>query len=258
MPTSRKTILLTVKLLPILYLVILSLHPLCFADLYFWIDAKGVKHYSNSQPEKNKITQLPEIFSNDKESKPLQKVELKQTVASKLQKTVYGPKVNIKCVYYDVIGVNINDLRSETIKQSPIRIDGITFRGRTQWHINPYYEIKQQNDLWYYDNVSATVDIIFTMPKWVDYRKAHRDEQKRWDVFYKALMDHENIHRDIAIGSAKKLCNTLIELESHSGKTELKNIWTIRAKKIYRECRILNKQFDDDTEHGVKTGAIMR
>ena len=255
---SRKTCLRKTEFLLLLYFIILSLYSLCFADLYYWIDEKGVKHYSNTQPEKNATIQLPEIYSNEKGFEHSQKKEHKQTFGSQLQKTADGPRVNIKYEYYEVIGVNINDLRSETIKHSPIKQNGITFRGRAQWHIMPYYKIKKLKDLWYYDNVSATVDITFTMPRWTDYRKANRDEQKRWDIYYKALMDHENGHKNIAIDAAKKLCNTLVQLESHKGKAELKSIGTIRANEIYRECKILNKQFDDETEHGVKTGAIMK
>lgn len=144
------------------------------------------------------------------------------------------------------------------MKHSPIKQNGITFRGNTQWYINPYNKIRQLNNLYYYDNISATVDITFTMPRWVDYRRANWDEQRRWDVFYKALLDHEDGHKDIAVATAKKLCQTLAELESDIGKAALMKKGYSRAKEIYKECKILNQQFDIETEHGRKTGAILR
>lgn len=38
-------------MIKILFLLILLVSSFCYADLYYWIDENGVKHFSNTQPE---------------------------------------------------------------------------------------------------------------------------------------------------------------------------------------------------------------
>lgn len=46
---------------------ILLMASVCTADLYYWVDENGLKHYSNQEPGKNKhSTQLPESKESDK------------------------------------------------------------------------------------------------------------------------------------------------------------------------------------------------
>ena len=241
-----------------IFLIVLLLPSLCCADLYYWVDEKGVRHYSNTQPQKSTINQLPETYSSGQKVERSQKKEPYKKTTIQPRRTSCTPRVNIEYEYYDVKGVNINDLRSETIKHSPLKRNGITFRGMTNWYFKPHYIIKKLNGLWYYDNVSATVDIKFTMPKWADYKKANWGEQKRWDAYYKALLDHEKCHKDIAVAAAMKLCRVLVELKSPIGKEELRKIGNFKYWEIYRECKKLNQQFDDKTGHGHKTGVILR
>lgn len=249
-----KRLILNWKLPQIAFLLFLLLPSLCYSDLYFWIDEKGVKHYSDTHPDSAHTTRLSEISPSTKRVEANRTYHPNQEINRTQKRPIPKPIVNIEYKYYDVIGVNINDLRSETIKHSPIKYKGTTFRGSAGWRMKPYYRAKERGGVWYLDNIAVEIDIKITMPKWQDYRKAHRDEQKRWDVYYEKLLKHEHNHRDIDIAAAEELCSALVELRTTAGKDSLLKLAAIRAKAVYRKCKKLNKQYDKETEHGRKEG----
>jgi len=95
------------------------------------------------------------------------------------------------------------------------------------------------------------------MPKWKDYRKANRAEQKKWDKYYNALMEHENGHKEIAIAAARKIESELLTLSNFADKHSLERHANFKAKMIIRESRKHQKQFDIETQHGLTTGVVL-
>lgn len=238
---------------------ILLLPSLGSAELYYWIDEKGIKHYSNIENDTSAdIIQLPESYSIVNNSAKSQRVEPKKKIETSIIREIPKPRVNVVFKYYEVLGVNLNDLRSETIKHSPIKHNGGTFRGSVQRYIKPYYEAKRQGEVWYLDRISVKVDFTITMPKWKDYQKANWNEQKRWDDYYNKLLKHELVHKDIGIEAAEKLCRVLAGLKTTNGKSFLLKLANDQAQVIYRECNRLNKQYDEKTDHGHKEGVILK
>ena len=119
---------------------------LCYTDLYFWIDEGGIKHYSNTQPADNaKIAEFPETPSNEIIIDDTHKHKSTQISKVQHERKVPTPTVSIEYKYYEVKGVNINDLNSETVKYSPIKQNGTTYIGNAMWHIKPYYKAKQND-----------------------------------------------------------------------------------------------------------------
>ena len=246
------------------------------ADLFFWTDENGVKHFSNDLPadgsgevikieeyargldqedlqENQKADDSQEIKPPGQQKEPivLQKAVLRQ------KRTGKGPRVNINFKYYDFVSVNINDIIGIMWKKSPIRNEGISYCANANSRVKYNYYTNEEEGIWYIDRVYTTVDVTFTMPKWADYRKANRDQQQKWDAFYDKLMDHENGHKDIAIEAAKEIENELLKLNSTDGHV-LKNDARSKARKIIKNSWDRQKIFDDQTGHGVKTGVVLR
>ena len=92
---------------------------------------------------------------------------------------------------------------------------------------------------------------------------ANRSDQVRktdeyvQDEYYASVMEHENRHKDIAIEGAREIENELLKL-NYSNEKYLKEVAKSRVRLIYKKVRVLQKQFDDETEHGAKTGVVLR
>lgn len=250
-----KSDILGVMSIKILVLIFLLYPSICLSDLYFWVDNNGVKHYSNIQSGQNPtITKELKAFSDgnkiDRDFSQIKKEKSDKKADILLDRKHPIPRVTLEYKYYEVMGVNMNDLRTETIKNSPIKQNGTTFRGRTEWYMKPYYRARKKDNMWYLDDIVVKIDVTILMPKWVDYPKANRDEQIRWDNFYKKLLEHESTHKDIDIAAARKLCRTLAELKTTEGKRSLLQLANKKDHEIYKECKIKNEKFDKETNHG--------
>lgn len=142
-------------------------------------------------------------------------------------------------------------------KKSPIRHDGKSYSANANSRISYNFYTGEEDGTWYIDRVYTKVDVTFTMPRWADYPKANRDQQQKWDEYYALLMEHENRHKDIAIEGAREIENELLKLNG-SNEKYLKEAAKSRVRLIYKKVRVLQKQFDDETEHGVKDGVVLR
>ncbi|MEJ2039886.1 MAG: DUF922 domain-containing protein [Desulfosarcinaceae bacterium] len=239
-----------------------------YADLYSWVDDKGIKHFANTPPADNlgKATKSGEYVPEEKEdtfpeaedSDHAQKADKAHRAGKKRNRTGSGPKVNIKFKYYEFLSVNTNDVRDEMTKKTPIRWNGKKYRGLTNYRIKYNFYTGHIDKTWYIDRVFTTVDVTFTMPRWTDYRKANKDQQQKWDEYYNALMDHENGHKDIAVAAARKIENELLKLAHFLDEDQLKKTAHLRARMILRGYNARQKKFDLMTEHGKKTGVVLR
>ena len=168
------------------------------------------------------------------------------------------PEVKTTYNFYEVFGASSFDLNRQLIKKSPVRHNGKVLQGDTQWKIDYYYECKDKDGYWYVDRVVTTVDIQFTLPKWGDYRRAHRDEQKKWDDYYRALLEHEYGHKDIAINAARAIEDRLLNMERLNDRAHHECRARKIAESILRECKELQKQYDVETDHGRNRGVLLR
>jgi predicted secreted Zn-dependent protease len=238
--------------------IIILLPILCYADLYYWVDENGVKHFSNVQTENNSCATIrPETSSNTPTFEHPQIEDDASKAPSKRVTYATPPKVHTDFVYYDVQAYNYDELREKALELSPIRHDDKVFLGNTDTNFDYSTTIQKIDGLWHFKEILTSVDIVITLPKWTDYRRAHWEDQKRWDRFYTALTAHENKHKDIAVAATKNLSKALAAIKPTRERSELfqkaDNIWL----KFLNEHDLLQKQFDKQTDHGRKKGAIL-
>lgn len=237
------------------------------ANLYTWTDEKGVKHFSNDPPthQSDQFRTTDEYIPIEKEHDTkeiktpdqLKDSDDRKKIMTPRKRTGSGPKVNIDFKYYDFVSVNINDIIGVMWKKSPVKYNDTSYCAYANAQIKYYFYTTVEDGTWYIDRVFTKVDVTFTMPRWADYQKAGWDQQQKWDKFYKSLMEHENGHKDIAIEAAKKVENELLKLNFPSEKM-LKEAAKSKAWRIIKNSWVLQKQYDEDTDHGVKTGTVLR
>ena len=104
-----------------------------------------------------------------------------------------------------------------------------------------YYEV-EWNTQWAMKGMSCSiisvttrVFIIFTLPKWANYKDVSRKEREKWDRFFKQLVDHENGHKDIAVGSVKEIEKVVMNMESRKDCNILKHDSNHLGQKIIEQ-----------------------
>jgi predicted secreted Zn-dependent protease len=167
------------------------------------------------------------------------------------------PRVNMTYDFYAVSGLTSFELNRQLIKMSPVRHNGKVLHGDTQWKIGYHYECNHEDGYWYVDRVGTTVDIRFTLPKWKDYRRAGREEQKRWDAYYRALLEHEQGHKEIAVKAARAIEDRLLNMQRMGDRADLDDKAREIAERVFRECNELQAQYDVETDHGRHRGVLL-
>ncbi len=168
------------------------------------------------------------------------------------------PRVDVRIKYYEVEGDTVEDLRSELSARTPIRHNGKPFHADTTWYVKWDTQWAMKDMSCSIISVTTRVSIIFTLPKWADYKEARRNERDKWDRFFKLLVDHENGHKDIAVGSAKEIEKAVLNMESRKDCNILKHDSNHIGQKIMEKYHELTQQFDVETDHGRKQSASAR
>ena len=103
--------------------------------------------------------------------------------------------------------------------------------------------------------VTSTVNVKFTLPKWKNRGDSNGMLRNKWDKYYMALINHENGHKKFGIGAAEEIESQLIKLSSKSCKTLEKKANAL-GKNIIDKYASLEKEYDEETNHGMNNGAI--
>ena len=168
--------------------------------------------------------------------------------------TVLGsPTINIDTKYYAIYGLNSKELRKEMNAKSSIKQYGNTFDAYTSWYVNWRFKWDTNSSQCYMTNVTSTVDVNFTLPKWVNRDDSNSTLIRKWDQYHTALIDHENGHKDIGVNAAKEIESQLLKLSS-SNCSSLERKANTLGKKILNEYIAIEKEYDKETNHGMNNG----
>ncbi|MCY0967279.1 DUF922 domain-containing Zn-dependent protease [Parathalassolituus penaei] len=154
-------------------------------------------------------------------------------------------------VYYDVEPSGVNDLLAEINRRSPITEDDHVYHGHTGSRVDWRFWWRDQGSYCQITQVEVNVTVTFTMPR---LRSNNSDVLDIWHAWYPQLLQHEELHRDIALEAARDI---ELQLPSFSAATcsDLAadaNQW---AQQRIADMRQQNRDYDDETRHGGTQGA---
>ena len=150
-----------------------------------------------------------------------------------------APQITISTEYYDVRGLTSAEIRANTQAHQKKThnfggCDALT-EGKLRWVGEPPV---------------VHMDIVYKMPRWVDYDQGSAELKARWDRYYKALQFHEEGHR--------RIC----EAEAQAAEQMMQTA-DRRSRTFNRDMNILyqnyDKQqiaYDKETRHGQNQGVI--
>ncbi len=166
------------------------------------------------------------------------------------------PLVTEHYEYYDVSGDNEKALRCDMSKNGCRWNDGKKYDSITTWRIKWHYDYDRGPQTCCAESFTASIDIIFRYPKWVQGDGAPQSLVDKWDSYMKNLVTHENGHRDMAVRAAEELSCAVAALPPASSCAELdRNVRALYSEQM-RKLSADERSYDDATNHGLTQGAF--
>jgi predicted secreted Zn-dependent protease len=162
------------------------------------------------------------------------------------------PAVNLQTKYYHITGQSVRELRHSMSGQRP---KGQTHDALTTWNISYTYSWQQVNGGVVIQNPKVSVTIITTLPNWSAPKDADPLLVERWRTYLRALQHHENGHASIGTQAAREVEKHLGALPRQPNVEALKQAIETTSQQIIAAAREREKQFDLQTQHGMKHGA---
>lgn len=134
-------------------------------------------------------------------------------------------------VHFWVTGNTADQIADSLRVMGPRRV-GVRYGAFTDWSVR--YAVGRNSAV-------VHVDVITTLPKWIEPRTAPKSLVQTWRSFLDGLVEHERGHRDIAVAAGREL---LAELR-HGGVDP-----ATALSRIIEQARGQEERFDADTHHG--------
>jgi predicted secreted Zn-dependent protease len=157
-------------------------------------------------------------------------------------------RYNEEIQYYSVKGKNKQELTHSIISANISEVPGIHAAGLTETSIGgnwlKEYRKTNQGESCTLKEVKLELNVVITLPKWVDYNAADPTLQSDWDIFSQSVEDHEHEHKNIARRVVNDLDKKLASIGSRKDcqtlDHEVKSIWN----RTLSEHDELQKQYD--------------
>ncbi len=129
-------------------------------------------------------------------------------------------------------------------------------RANTEYHQKQTHNfggcdaLTEGNIRWVGEPPVVHMDIVYKMPRWVDYDHGSAELKARWDRYYKALQIHEDGHRRICEEEAQE-AERMIQTADRRSRTFNRDM-----NIFYQNYEKKQIAYDRETQHGQKQGVI--
>jgi predicted secreted Zn-dependent protease len=159
-----------------------------------------------------------------------------------------GIDVNDQVEYYDIRGRTLRELRIDAHVNGPVARD-TTWFGLTHYQIHWSYGYYRQPTLCRLTNVKMMVDVIVTLPRWVDSSDVDPAAVYWWANSSDQVRTHEAHHVQIAVDGAAEI-RSLLQRQTGSDCTYLARTANEEAAVILRRVAEQQQDFDHKSRHG--------
>lgn len=171
-------------------------------------------------------------------------------------KSYSEPLINTNTTYYEVQGKTVTEIKTSLNNNSPIFENGRKFHARTNWNFKWNFSWQEFSNSCKITSVKTSLDIKYIFPKLTNYSSLSPSLKKQWDQYYQALVKHEEGHKNLAIKAAKDIENNILQLGQKNTCQNLEKEANNLGNKILQESNKQQQKYDQETNHGEKTGAI--
>lgn len=159
----------------------------------------------------------------------------------------------IEKFFYPVEGKNINEI-AQYLTAGVVREVG---QAATLFQLMDTKIFTQDSSCWL-ENPTALIFHHVSLPEPVNYTSLSQDDRLAWDKLYQTLERHEYNHVSISEGQYRLLYGELSQFKANGRLCD--NVSTVINQKInaaYNRANTLNKQYDRETNHGIKEGSVL-
>ena len=159
-----------------------------------------------------------------------------------------GIDVNDQVEYYDIRGKTLRELRIDAHINGPVARD-TTWFGLTHYQIHWTYGYYRQPTLCRLTNVKMMVDVIVTLPRWVDSSDVDPAAVYWWANSSEHVRSHEAHHVQLAVDGASEI-RSLLMRKTGSDCALLAQSAHEEAAEILRRVAEQQQDFDHQSRHG--------
>lgn len=167
-----------------------------------------------------------------------------------------GPEISIETIYYEVSGESEQEIRSSLNSRSPVRVEEGVFDAHTSWHVNWRFNWRTHNESCFITRVNTTLDVKYILPKWDHTQSSNNGLIRKWSRYYEALIAHEEGHKAFGVRAAEDIEAAISIMPSFRECTTLEQRANELAQRIFEDYVEREKDYDRETNHGLKYGAV--
>lgn len=158
--------------------------------------------------------------------------------------------------YYVISPRTPYDIKSELMRNSPIRAGHGSFNGHTDWYIDWKYRPLQGPYGCQLHNIITRVHVMHTLPALSEYVS----DQQTIDIFNQfneALTQHEKNHGNNGLAAAREIEKALTEIPAQRDCRYLGKMADDIANTIVQKYIHADNEYDRNTRNGEAEGAII-
>lgn len=148
------------------------------------------------------------------------------------------------------------EIKSELMRNTPIRERGGSFNGHTDWNIDWQYQTRQMPNNCQIHNVQVKVHVIHTLPALSEYVT---DEQTItiFNKFNNALTKHEKNHGNNGLLAAREIDKTISEIQPQPNCRNISRMIDDMSYAIVQKYIFADREYDRITQSGLSEGAVI-
>ena len=164
-------------------------------------------------------------------------------------------KVVVEHRYYSVNGDTADELRQQLNERGVTEADGTRYDAITQWGVTCFLQYGTCGCGCAVQSVDTTVHVVMTLPRWENFSSGPWLLQDEWNRYMRALLDHENGHKEHAIMAAREIKQAISNLGPCSSPQDIESQANGLVSEIFQKYLIKEHAYDDQTGHGLTQGA---
>ena len=168
------------------------------------------------------------------------------------------PTSSISVKYYDISPMIPEEIGREMHNRSPIKKNGVTFKGNTKWNVKWNFKWKKRSGICKITKVKTHLTVIYTMPRISVNHSATLSVITPFNNYYNALMKHEEGHKDSGLYAARDIESTLLKLAPDTDCNRLSNSANRTGRKIIKKYNQRDIDYDKKTNHGKLDGVNIK
>ena len=167
-----------------------------------------------------------------------------------------APLISMRTDHYVVNGDTVEEIRDDMDLKSPVHANGIAYDAHTSWVIKWDFRWSGSRSICRIKDLQVRVKIGQIIPKLSNLTEVPETVAEIWKYYKKALLEHEEEHKEIALTAAAKIEQIIADLPPGTNCNQLVTEANLLANQVLEKYKFIGEELDYTTDHGMKYGAV--